>query len=55
MKDYDLIQAIFLKGRYEVVSDGRGNFTLIPIPEDAILICPDSYNECVDFFRKTAD
>jgi hypothetical protein len=47
MSEQDLIEMIRFAGRYEVLSDGNGNYTSMPIAGEAILITPESHLECL--------
>lgn len=51
MSEQELIEIIRFAGRYEVLSDGNGNYTSVPIAADAVLITPESHLECLSFFR----
>ena len=55
MNEQELIEMIRFAGRYEVSSDGSGNYTSLPIAPEAILITPESHIECVEFFRCNED
>lgn len=55
MNEQELIEVIRFAGRYEVLSDGTGNYTSIPIAPEAILIQPESHLECLQFFRSCED
>ena len=55
MSEQDLIEMIRFAGRYEVLSDGNGNYTSIPIDVEAVLITPESHLECLSFFRSNEE
>ncbi len=55
MNEQELIETIRFAGRYEVSSDGSGNYTSLPVAPEAILITPESHIECVEVFRSNED
>lgn len=55
MNGQELIERIRFAGRYEIISDGDGNYVCLPVPVDAVLIAPDSHVECGEFFRTPED
>lgn len=55
MNEQELLAVIGFSGRYEIISDGRGGFTCVPVPSGAVLILPESHEECLVFFRRKDD
>ena len=55
MSEQELIEMIRFAGRYEVLSDGAGNYTSVPVAPEAILITAESHMECAEFFRNHED
>lgn len=55
MSEQELIEIIRLAGRYEVLSDGNGNYVSTPVATGAVLIVPESHLECIEFFRSAED
>lgn len=51
MNEQDVIEMIRVIGRYEVISESGGKFTVIPIIPPAVLIAQDSHEECTQFFN----
>jgi hypothetical protein len=37
-----LVEFIKVEGRYQVYSDGKGNYSAMPIHPAAVFICPDA-------------
>lgn len=51
MNEQELIEALSIIGRYEVVNYGGGFFVVLPLHHNEILICKDSHDECKEFFN----
>ncbi|WP_154675945.1 hypothetical protein [Entomohabitans teleogrylli] len=48
MKCKELLLIIGVPGRYEVYSDGKGEFTALSLPDAAILITPEAHFQCIE-------
>ncbi|WP_164971831.1 hypothetical protein [Lelliottia nimipressuralis] len=51
MNDLELVAAVRVAGRYEVVTREDGSHVVIPIPQDAILTTAEMHQQCMEFFR----
>ena len=51
MNDLELVAAVRVAGRYEVVTREDGSHVVIPIPRDAILTTAEMHQQCMEFFR----
>jgi hypothetical protein len=45
MTKEQLIESLKIAGRYQIYSDGDGNFTLLPLTVDQVLIMVRSHSE----------
>ncbi|WP_368750279.1 hypothetical protein [Klebsiella aerogenes] len=55
MNEQELIAAISCAGRYEVISNGAGEYVCIPIATGAMVIPADAHEECKTFFRSSEE
>jgi hypothetical protein len=55
MNEQELIEALSIIGRYEVVNYGGGFFVVLPLCNNEILIGKDSHDECKEFFHDRCD
>lgn len=55
MNEQELMVVVSFAGRYEVISDGDGNYLCLPVPVGAILMELNSHEECREFFRTPED
>lgn len=45
MKIDDLEEVLKIAGRYQVYSDGAGNFGAMPVPDRAVLLTPEAEHQ----------
>ncbi len=49
----ELISLLVVPGRYEVISFGNNEFTVVPVDEDAIIISPAAHEQAREFFHNS--
>ncbi|BDN28632.1 hypothetical protein CL8NIID61_21830 [Escherichia coli] len=55
MNDKELIAALSIPGNYEVIVLGNGEFIVMPLPSDVILISKESHADSVSYFSIKRD
>ncbi|HIB7276954.1 TPA: hypothetical protein ACWXM4_004095 [Escherichia coli] len=55
MNDKELIAALSIPGNYEVIVLGNGEFIVMPLPSDVILLSKESHADSVSYFSIKRD
>ena len=52
MNNQELLSAVSIAGRYEVITRLDGSFMVLPIPHNAVIILIESHKQCIERYRR---